>query len=218
MKKTLLLLCLLAILNLTLFAQTGEGPRVSRTTEKSTIHVAAADAPAALTKIYSNLGPKTDAYNDTDGLTLSGPKSAFGFTQFVAMPFTPKVNASVTQVQVAVQYRAGANQINLSIYTDASGAPGTLLAGPVTVTNLPIFGTCCTLTVADFSPVAVSAGVRYWVTADTPSTGTGSDFEGVWDWVAKPIYPQARNKGAGWVALEGSPAESAGEVLGTTPE
>ena len=217
MKKTLLLVYLLPILNLTLFAQTGEGPRTARTREKSAIHVAADDAPAALTKIYSNLGLKTDAYNDIEGLNLSGPNAADGFTQFVAMPFTPKANSTVKQVQVAVQYRAGANQINLSIYSDAGGAPGTLLAGPVTVTDLPTFGTCCTLTVANFSPVAVTAGVRYWVTADTPLTGTGSDFEGVWDWVAKPIYPQARNKGAGWVVLNGTPAESAGEVLGTTP-
>jgi len=216
-KKTLLLLCPLTIFNLTLFAQTGEGPRTARAAEKSTIHVPADDTPAALKKIYGNLGPKTDAYNDTEGLNLSGPTAADGFTQFVAMPFTPKVNASVTQVQVAVQYLSGANQINLSIYTDASGAPGTLLAGPVTVTNLPTFGTCCTLTVANFSPVAVTAGVRYWVTADTPATGTGSDFEGVWDWVPKPIYPQARNKGKGWVGFDGTPAESAGEVLGTTP-
>jgi hypothetical protein len=216
-KKTLLLVYLLPILNLTLFAQTGEGPRTTRTREKSTIHVAADDAPAALTKIYSNLGSKTDAYSDTEGWSLSGPAAADGFTQFDGMPFTPKVNSTVKQVQVAVQYRAGANQINLSIYTDAGGAPGTLLAGPVTVANLPTFGTCCALTVANFSPVTVTAGVRYWVTADTPSTGTGSDFEGAWDWVAKPVYPQARNKGAGWAVLNGTPAESAGEVLGTTP-
>jgi hypothetical protein len=216
-KRMLLLVSLSTLLNLTLFAQVGEGPKTARTAEKSTIHVPADDVSAALTKIYGNLGTKTDAYNDTEGSSLSGPNAADGFTQFVAMPFTPKVNASVTQVQVAVQYLGGANQINLSIYTDASGAPGTLLAGPVTVTNLPAFGTCCTLTVANFSPVAVTAGVRYWVTADTPSTGTGSDFEGVWDWAPKPIYPQARNKGKGWVGFDGTPAESAGEVLGTTP-
>jgi hypothetical protein len=216
-KKTLLLVYLLPILNLTLFAQTGEGPRTARTTEKSAIHVPAQEVSAALTKIYSNLGVKTDAYNDTEGWSLSGPTAADGFIQFDAMPFTPKVNASVTQVQVAVQYRSGANQINLSIYTDAGGAPATLLAGPVTVTNLPTFGTCCALTVANFSPVAVTAGVRYWVTADTPSTGTGSDFEGSWNWAAKPIYPQARNKGSNWTALDGTPAESAGEVLGTVP-
>lgn len=218
MKSTLLLVCLSTLCNMSLSAQTGKGPRPAHTTEKSVIHVPAQKAPAALKKIYSNLKTATDLYNDTNGWTLSGPKAGDFFTEFDAMPFTPKVNSTVTQAQVAVQYQGGgANQVNLSIYGDSGGAPGTLLAGPVTVTNLPTFGTCCLLTVANFSPVSVIAGTQYWVVADTPATGTGSDFEGVWDWVAKPIYPEAEDRGSGWIEVVGSPAESAGEVLGTIP-
>jgi len=216
-KKTLLFVCLLAVCIQPLYAQSSKGPRTLHTTEKSAIHVPRQEPPARLKKIYSNLGPKTSLYNDTEGPVISGPNSGAGFTEYVAIPFSPKDNATIEQVQVAVQYLGGANQINISIYGDASGAPGTLLAGPVTVTNLPAFGTCCTLGVASFSPLAVTAGTQYWVTADTPASGTGSDFYGVWDWLGKPLYPQARNKGSGWTSLEGSPSESAAEVLGTIP-
>ena len=114
-----------------------------------------------------------------------------------------------------MQYISGANQVNLGIYGDASGTPGTLLAGPVTVTNLPDNGTCCGLAVANFSPVAVTGETRYWLVANTPLTGTGSDFFGVWHSVVKPIIPMALSYN-GW---SGFNADSlpAGAVLGTIP-
>ena len=217
MKKTLLFVCLLALCRLTLLAQAGHSSRALHIAEKSAIHVPAQEVPVALKVIYKNLGSKTDAYNDTGGWAVVGPNAGLGFTEFMAMPFTPKADSHVSEVQVAVEYKSGANQVNLSIYNDSGGAPGTLLAGPVTVTGLPAEGTCCTLAVADFSPVAVDAGTQYWVTADTPLTGTGSDFVGGWFWAPKPSYPLAHDKGSGWVGIDGSPGESAGEVLGTIP-
>jgi hypothetical protein len=214
-KKTLLLVCLLTLGNLALLAQT-EGPRAVHTPEKSAIHVPPEDAPQTLSKIYTNLGKPTDLYNDTEAWTVSGPTSDIGFALSLALPFTPKSNSHVSQVQVAVQYFSGTNQVNLSLYGDTSGAPGTLLAGPVTVKNLPAAGTCCTLALANFTPVAVTAGTRYWVVANTPSSGTGSDFDGSWDWVAKPVILVAGNHGAGWYEFNGD-ALPAGEVLGTIP-
>lgn len=217
MKKVLILFCLLSFCNLTLLAQTGRPPRAVHTPEKSAIHVPAQNEPTALAKIYSNLGSKTDAYSDENAWAVTGPNS-IGATHFFGLPFTPKANAHVSQVQAALQYNgSGANQVNLSIYTDASGVPGTLLAGPVTVTNLPESGTCCTLAVANFTPVSVIEGTRYWVVADTPASGTGSDFYGVWDWVPKPLYPQAYNAGSGWIGYNSTHAEAAAEVLGTIP-
>jgi hypothetical protein len=118
---------------------------------------------------------------------------------------------------VAVEYDGyGANQINLSIYNDAAGAPGTLLAGPVTVANLPDAGTCCALTVASFTPVATAAGTRYWVVANTPATGTGSDFVGQWDVVTKVILFGGSNGVDGWSGIN-TDLLPAGEVLGTIP-
>jgi hypothetical protein len=216
-KKTLIMVCILALCNLTLSAQTAEGPRAIHTKEKSAIHVPPQEAPAVLKKIYTNLGSKTNLYNDAYSWLVAGPNSSFGGPNSVALPFTPKSNSHVEQVQVAVVYfGSGANQVNLSIYGDASGAPGTLLAGPVTVTNLPASGTCCALTVANFSPVAVTGGTQYWVVADSPISGTGSDFSGGWDWVVAPVIHVGINDGSGWSGINGN-GRPAGEVLGTIP-
>jgi hypothetical protein len=216
-KKTLLLACQLSLCSLALFSQTRSRPRAVRNTETSAILVSPQEAPVGLKKIYSNLGSvKTDLFNASEGSEISGPNSGSGEHSF-ALPFTPKSNSHVSQVQVSVQHAGGANQVNVSIYGDADGVPGTLLTGPITVTGLATTGTCCALAVANFSPVAVTGGSRYWVVADTPSKGTGSDFVGEWEWVAKPIYPGAFSDGFGWIASTGSPTEVAGEVLGTIP-
>jgi len=220
-KKTVQFLCLLILGSATVFAQTVTGSQVVYT-EKSAVHVPAQEVPAGLKVIYSDLGTKTDSFNDSNGWLIAGPNSTFAqssLPEYVAMAFTPKADASVTQVEVAVMYiGSGANQVNLSIYQDSgSGYPGTLLAGPVTVTNLTEAGTCCTLTIASFTPVAVSAGTQYWVTADTPLTGTGSDFEGVWNWDVKNMGDYSNGTPSyTWILspVDGVPA---GEVLGTIP-
>jgi hypothetical protein len=229
----------LALCNLTLFAQTGtnwlEGAglgtagasqrptakalRVVRTDKKPATHVPPQEAPAALKKIYSNLGKsKTDLYTDNAGWYVAGPNAVDQPWEFIAMPFTPKSNSHVSQVQAALLYdSSGANQVNLSIYGDTGGAPGTLLAGPVTVTNLPTYPFCCTLAVANFSPVAVTAGAQYWVVADTPLTGQGSDFEGNWQFVVATILQGANVPPFGWYSFDVGPEQAAGEVLGTIP-
>ncbi|HKN16624.1 MAG TPA: choice-of-anchor R domain-containing protein [Candidatus Sulfotelmatobacter sp.] len=223
MKKILLFVCLLALCSLTVLAQTGANSRALPATEKLAIQVPQIDVPqievppqgdaVALKKIYSNLGPKADPYwVNAHSWLVAGPNAATS-AAFAGMPFTPKSNFLLSQVQVAVFYTSGDNQVDLSIYTDAGGIPGTLLAGPVTVTNLAVAGTCCTLTVANFTPVAVTAGTQYWVVADTPLTGVGSDFRGVWNHVAKDI-PVSFNRGSGWFA-DTADNLPAGEVLGT---
>lgn len=219
MKRTPLLVSLLTLCSLNLSAQTAKGARVVHTQERSSNHVSWQDIPESLTTIYNNLGTKTNAYLDTDGWSITGFNSfgGSGSAFSVALPFTPKSNSHVSQVRVAVQYDGlGANQVNLSIYGDAAGIPGTLLAGPVTVTNLSVFGTCCTLAIANFTPVAVTAGSQYWVVAGAPLSGQGSDFVGVWDWVSKQIIFGGTNGVNGWSAInvDGLPA---GKVLGTVP-
>jgi len=220
MKKTMMFVCVLLLCNLFVFAQAAGSRRTVHTPEKSAIHVPAQEAAAGLKKIYSNLGSsKTDRYNGEEGTVIQGPnvQGADGYYVFIGIPFTPKSNSHVTQVQAAVQYQGigPTNQVNLSIYGDSGGAPGTLLAGPVTVTNLPDAGTCCTLAVANFTPVAVTAGSLYWVVADTPLTGTGSDFLGVWEYVPK-IIPMAVGDPYGWFASSADDLP-AGEVLGSIP-
>jgi hypothetical protein len=93
-----------------------------------------------------------------------------------------------------------------------------LLAGPVTVTSLATFPSCCALAVANLTtPVAITANTVYWVVASSPTTGTGSDFEGVWNWVAPEPLPVAYNLGSGWLSTPAIIEQSAGAVYGTIP-
>lgn len=219
MKKFLHFLCLLALCSPTAFAQTQQGPRKIYMPEKSAVHVPPPAAPLGLRSIYSNLGSKTDLYRDNVGWGIWGFNSNGGSTNAysIALPFTPKFDSHVGQVRVAVKYVGpGANQVNLSIYADSNGTPGTLLAGPVTVANLPDFATCCALTIASFTPLAVSGGTRYWVVADTPATGTGSDFTGAWSLVSKIILYGTNDGVDGWFGVN-SDELPAGEVMGTVP-
>jgi len=220
-QKTLLFVCFLTLGNLTLFAQTGKALRVAHSAEPSAAPVPLQEDPKALKTIYSNLGSsKTYLYDATQGAGLvTGPNSGAGFARFYALPFTPKNDSHVSQVQVAIQHYSGANQVNFSIYGDTNGAPGTLLAGPVTVTDLPPYDSCCVLDVGNFTPVAVSGGTQYWLVADTPLTGTGSDFDGLWANVAKPVIVMAINtpsNGEGWYAYNAN-GRAAAKVLGTIP-
>jgi len=216
-KRTRLFVCLIASCTLTVLAQTEERPLAAPATEEAAIQLTPHETPAGLKIIYSNLGKKGDLYTE-GGYELYGPESVLGqgYSIFEAMQFTPKSDSHVEQVQVAVQYGgSGANQINLNIYGSSDGVPATLLAGPVTVTNLSDLGTCCDLAVANFSPVAVTAGTQYWVVADTPLTGLGSDFIGGWSVITKKI-PFAGGNSSGWHSGDAQTLP-AGEVLGTIP-
>ena len=65
------------------------------------------------------------------------------------------------------------------------------------------------------SLLAVTAGTFYWVVADTPLNGIGSDFTGIWNFVV-PVIPMAFNRGSGWFVTNVH-EEPAGEVRGTIP-
>lgn len=219
MKKAILVSCILTTCHLFLYAQPSNPARAVHAKQKPGLHVPAQEIAEGLTKIYSNLGPKNDEYLATDGWSITGFNS-FGGSKYafeIALPFTPKSNSHLSQVRAALQYYgSGANQVNLSIYSDSSGIPGTLLAGPVTVKNLPKFPSCCRLAVANFTPMTLTGGTQYWIVGNTPVSGQGSDFVGVWDWNYK-VLPFAGSNGVnGWFAEVGD-TWPAGAVLGTIP-
>ena len=216
MKKNLLFACLLTLCSIPLSGQIVRPLRVVNNVDK--LAVRAQEVPASLKTIYSNLGKGTNVYSAIDGWLLAGPNSIYGVKgeEFIALPFTPKSDAHVSELRAGLQYDTGPNQVNLSLYSDTNGAPGTLLAGPVTVTNLPAYGTCCTLAIADFTPVPVTAGTKYWVVADTPLSGTGSDSSAGWEWAAKTGVQWASGSSNYWNLLP-SDALPAGQVLGPIP-
>jgi hypothetical protein len=225
-KKILVVAGLFTIANLSLFGQTVSGqtgaqPRMLH--HRGTVAVQEAEAPLetpqGLTTIYSSLGtdPK-NLYNYIDTWLVSGPNSLVEISDFIALPFTPKSDSHISQVRAAILwYGNGADQVNLSIYKDSKGHPGGLLSGPVTATHLPKSFTCCLLAVANFASVPVNGGTRYWLVANTPKTGKGSDFLGEWAGAVSPMLMMSGNaEQTGWVTFNGN-GLPAGDVLGTVP-
>jgi hypothetical protein len=219
MNKVLgMVLCFLGFSCVNTFAQNSNPtPKPVHTKEK-----AQAATPvvldATLTTIFSNLGSGTRAYNDTDGFLVAGTPSGLG-QEFIGLAFTPKADATVTEIHAALQFldegTGAPNQVDLSLYTDSNGVPGTLIDGPHTIKNLPLAGTCCALATWHLSKgVSVFAKTQYWVVADTPTTGTGSDSAALW-YVIFPTFPEALNSGT-WFPFNGN-SRFAAAVLGTEP-
>jgi hypothetical protein len=221
MKKTCLvaLLCLavLSFACVPLVAQdVASHPQSAHVTPSKDI-TPAQKVPAGSKVIFSNLGSATNTYYIGNGWLVAGPASILGDSQFIALPFTPVADATVTEIDTAVGYDgSGANQFVLEFADDSSGSVGTVRARTI-ITNLPTFGTCCTLNGWKLkTPLSVTAGTQYWIVAVTPNTGTGDDFYGVWAFsnVDNFDYDVA---GGGWtsgIAFGGIPA---GRVLGTIP-
>jgi hypothetical protein len=212
-------LCLFVLCGANVLAQeSSHTPKVVHTAEKSPIHTPA-EAEAPLVRIFSNLGPATSAYNATIGFLVAGPASQFGQV-FSAISFTPKSDSTVTEIRAALlfldQGDGAPNQINVNLYDDAGGVPGEIIRGPHTIKNLAEAGTCCVLaTWALEKEISVLAGTQYWVVADTPATGTGSNSTAVWDSVF-PSVPEAFNEGTGWSQSNGDTRFGLA-VLGTVP-
>lgn len=183
--------------------------------------------PPAPAVIYTNFGTPTNLYYAADGWVVSGPNNTtfVGSENWIAVPFIPKANSHVQQIQAAIGSISGTNNIQLGLMLDTgtngvgviSSPNGTYITGAVkTITSIPPFGTCCTATVlAHFTGAgtAVTAGTVYWVVAQ--STTTGIDFAGAWAFSVDALGNGNTNLG-GWasVAVLGGPAML---VKGTTP-
>ena len=221
MKRTLLALVLcLTILSLcsVVFAA---GPSVAKTQASQSKHVSN-DAATGLKKIFSNFGPAGDLYDATTGYFVSGTDNGFNSQeQRIAIPFTPAKNATITKVQLALQYYGfGVNGAVAAIYKDSAGLPGKTLASKL-LKGFDDFGTgCCD--VANWklaTPLVVKKGVQYWVVANTNAKTHDSinTFDFVFD--DAPGTFAFEQEGSGWILLNASLgyAPSAARVLGTIP-
>jgi hypothetical protein len=176
---------------------------------------AAPDIDAALKVIFTNLGPtKTNDYNITaGGYYVTGPTNGVGTSeQSIALPFTPKGNSHVSQLQAAIGYISGTKLVTLGLYSDASGVVGTLLAGGSS-TKIPLEAVCCQLVSVNITSTAVTAGTQYWIVA-TSDDVNGPDLAAVWQ-------PSNTANTGGNVALGGwftfSNLLPAGAAAGTIP-
>jgi len=196
-----------------MLAAQNTGAKVAHTVPQGV--VTPAQEPPALKTIFTDFGPTTtDYFNDTTGYYVLGPTNSVGDSeQWVGLPFTPKANATVTQLQAAIGIISGTAVVDIGLYSDASGTVGTLIAGGHS-TKIPAFGACCTVVSVNIPATAVVAGTQYWIVATSDDTH-GPDFTGVWQ--ASNVYPNvAANEAAGsWFTFSAN--IPAGAAKGTIP-
>ncbi|HXM20381.1 MAG TPA: choice-of-anchor R domain-containing protein [Terriglobales bacterium] len=124
---------------------------------------------SGLVTIFSNLAAKypKGEYWCCGGYNVMGPAQG---EQWMAAPFTPGADHTVTRIEVAVGYSQGkTNGVVLSLNRDSNGVPGKALK-TWNASGLPRFGACCTVVVkSDASGIPVSAGTQYWVVLSTNS-------------------------------------------------
>lgn len=156
--------------------------------------------PDSLTTIYSNLGSKTDAYDDLALWGVFSPTSS-NVEQWVAMPFTPKANATVTQIQIAAT-APDPNTIGFTLVlaADSAGLPGKSLHSwqlPI----LPLWQTCCQLVTLNYAKgIEVEAGKQYWVVGKS-ATGAGGFWQQTWNHIAGNFAANLFN--LGWMPEHG---------------
>jgi hypothetical protein len=223
-KRTILALAVvLSLMSFGLSAAFGADrvPQSAATFTSGVVH-AMPNTPAGLKTIFTNLGSKTDAYDASNGYFVSGLQNTDnGQQQDLALPFTPKKNSTVTEVELALQwYSYGYNGATVEIAADASGLPGKVLSKQ-DLKNFGTFGSgCCKLAVWKLKKgVKVKKGTQYWVVGTTDKKSVTS--VNTWDYVyndAAGTFAFQQDSG-GWILLNQSSgyAPPAGAVLGTTP-
>ncbi len=197
-------LCLLLVISLPVFGQSKDGV-VPINGGRNFVYVKPVDRSFPATKphpglvtIYSNLGTGTNVYNGAAGTGVLGknvPNQPF--PEWLANGFTPTANHTVTEIQVGVTWVEGANSVILSLNEDNGGKPGKTLY-ITQFTNLPTFGTCCTLQTATLATgIPVTQGTQYWIVLRTSPTNQGT--WNVWNNNFKDLQgPFSNSLGNGW--------------------
>ena len=196
LKRFLGALFVLTLASGVLFAQS---PKIAHTVHTGPI-TKTQNTPSGLQVIFSTIGPNSsNAYNDTTGYYILGPSNSVGLSeQAIGAPFTPKANAHVTNLYVAVGWISGTKLINVGLYSDSGGTVGTLLASAQS-SAIPAFGACCQVVSVSIPSTAVSAGTQYWVVASSDDTNA-PDFTGVYE--ASNLANIAGDVGlAGWFSF-----------------
>jgi hypothetical protein len=116
---------------------------------------------------------KSAVYFSIFGNTIDQGVNGYPFLIWQGNAFTPTVSATATEVSVGLgDLDSGHGSIQLSLYADNGGIPGTQLATG-TATNVEDYGTCCGATTATMTPsVSLTAGTQYWVVVSTTAQET----------------------------------------------
>lgn len=154
--------------------------------------------------IYSNIARKypQGLYFCCAGATVAGPSSALNMQDWAAIQFTPSADATVQEIDVAVQQIAGTPSVNFGLYADDGGLPGALLM-QFQATGFGLTGSCCDLAVGkNRKGVRVKGGTPYWIALTTDSSN--ADAFANWPTNSSDIIdllPTAVNQGSGWTSF-----------------
>ncbi len=151
--------------------------------------------PTGVVTIYTNLGTGNKTYNAISGVGILGPDAGQPLPQSVGTAFTPTKDHLVQAVQVGVTYVQGTNGVIVSLNLDENGVPGKQIAAR-TFTNLPNFGSCCTLqTGIGQSGYQLKANTQYWIVVQP----IANDTYCVWNDNYNGTQGRwANNTGQGW--------------------
>jgi len=207
-----------AVLALSVLALAGtvcaQGARMEHAKAPSRFVAPAQSLPAGIKIIFSNLGPSpTDEYNDSYGYDILGVSNGLGASeQWIAIPFTPAANATVTALAGAIGWMSGTKDVVLNLYSDNGGVPGAVLASGES-SNIPDFDTCCQLVEVRVTATSITKGTQYWVGASADDVNA-PDFEGVF-MSSNEATTAADEAQSGWFSFgNGWPAAAVG---GTVP-
>jgi hypothetical protein len=161
---------------------------------------------ASLKTLFSNLSDYRFAtYYCCSGAVISGPDSQIGFGTFwIAVPFTPKEDVTLTQVEAPFFSIAGTPSIAVSLASDASGVPGVTMAGPIDLKNLPSLGGCCKLSILRFGNIPLTKGTQYWIIVGTDSKSADSNDSWQANTTDMRPHPRATYSNGAWTARIGS--------------
>ncbi len=140
--------------------------------------VLSAPAPLWAATIYSDLGSGStvfDPFNPWCVTGASSPNCGPLTLRMVASSFTPSTNYNLTQVDMALQFFSGTNQVIVGLETDSGGLPSGITVASWSFSNLPAYtgSSCCALQTQTFSSGSLlAAGTTYWLVASPGGTDT----------------------------------------------
>src|SRR5450432_3005645 len=103
------------------------------------------DAAMGKVRVFSNLTDVfSEPYTPGFGLPIMGNDVLFYGEEWQALPFTPRVDVQAKTLTAAIARNSGTSKINLGLYSDSDGLPGTPLSGAQgSTTDIPDSGQCC---------------------------------------------------------------------------
>jgi hypothetical protein len=187
-KKSVVILGVI-VLTLISLAALAAGPN-PYTFSQNRRNVTANEAPISITPSNHDDTLKYIAHNLSNyqygvffccfGNTIAAGPPNFPFQAWVAIPFTPRADATVTRVEVSVGTFGGSDTgaFQIQLLDDNNFSPGNPLKS-FTISTEPTYGSCCTLDVGtDTAGIPVTKGTRYWLAVTTSSSQTS--FAGGW--------------------------------------